>query len=329
MNTALKRWAGWLSLALAGLLLIGVIAEQIARARYNSRIPPPATFFDVAGRRIHFDRRGTGAPCVVFEAGLGADHVSWAPVQEAVTKLTSTVSYDRAGLLWSDRNPAIPSLAAINRDFEAMLAHSDCPKPYILVGHSLAGITLRPFIRDHAQDIAGVVFVDVAHPKMLDMASEQLKQLLVVPPEWLITALVGTGAFRAIYSFVPLVPDFPADHWYNQHARQSFFRSYQAILRLAEHDDPMFAESAAVDTFGDIPLTVITATYPQGNGIEDPELEREYRQLNRQLQADLLQLSSRSRQVMATRSGHYVPIQEPQLIVDAIREYLPAQPATE
>jgi hypothetical protein len=91
----------------------------------------------------------------------------------------------------------------------------------------------------------------------------------------------------------------------------------------------MFAEAGTIDTFGDIPLTVVTATYPHGNNIADPALESEYQQLHRKLQADLLRLSTRSTQVLATKSSHYVPLQEPELIIAAIRAYLPPSAAAD
>lgn len=324
MASILKKLCKWVAIGLAVLLVCGAVAEQVCRARFEARRPALDGFREIDGRQIHFVRRGTGSPCVVFQSGLGSDYRIWEAVQERLAQRTTTVSYDRAGLLWSDPGPRPPTLQSINRELKGLLERIDCPKPYILVGHSLAGITLRPFINDHSRDIAGVVFVDVAHPRQIQESSAQLREAIVPPPEWLVTALMDTGLFRALYSIEPLVPDFPVDHWYNRHARDSFFKSYRATLELARHDEPMFAESAAISTFGNIPLAVITAAYPHGTGFGfgDGPLAQEYLSIHRRLQRDLLNLSSDSRQIVATRSGHYVPLQEPELIVGAVERYL-------
>jgi hypothetical protein len=85
----------------------------------------------------------------------------------------------------------------------------------------------------------------------------------------------------------------------------------------------MFVEAENIRSFGTIPLTVISGTYPNGaDFLGNPALAAEYLNLHREQQKDLLNLSSNSKQVMAENSGHYVPLQDSQLMIKSIREHL-------
>lgn len=55
---------------------------------------------------MHLQSTGSGSPTVVLDSGLGGGGLSWAPIQSEVAKFTRVISYDRAGLGWSDRSPA-------------------------------------------------------------------------------------------------------------------------------------------------------------------------------------------------------------------------------
>src|SRR5262249_25055435 len=68
----------------------------------------------------------------------------------------------------------------------------------------------------------------------------------------------------------------------------------------------------------DLALTVITALYsgpPDRNPVELPAAHRE-------LQSKLAQSSQLGRQIFARRSGHMVPLDEPELIVSSVQEMI-------
>ena len=55
-----------------------------------------------------------------------------------------------------------------------------------------------------------------------------------------------------------------------------------------------------------------------------PEANQANEQLWQQLQAELAGLSSRGRLVVATDSGHYIQLERPELVIDAIGEVVAA-----
>lgn len=326
MRKNVKKIGKWVMFSLLGLLGAGIIIEQSFQIHFNFKKPAASEFCDINEIKIHYKKKGSGGPTVVFQSGLGGDYKIWEQIQDSLAKHTTTISYDRAGLLWSEHTKDIKTLENITAELQQLLEKTNCPKPYILVGHSLAGITLRPFIKNNLKDISAIVFADVSHPLQIKNSSEELKKYLVVPPKWLITTLMETGAARLYFSFQPFVTDLPKSHWMNRHVRDYFYKSYEAFLKEANDDDPMFEQAETMNHFGAIPLTVITGAYPKGaDFLGNKSLAKEYLGLHHDQQKDLLNLSANSKQVIARNSGHYVPLQDTEVVITSIKEYLPPQ----
>ena len=308
------------------LLLALFLYEQLSQWYFDCGRPPAEQFVDIDGVPIHFVKKGTGGPTVVFQSGLGGDHKVWEAIQDSLSRFTTTLSYDRAGLQWSGPPQRSKTMESYTRELQVLLEKTHCPKPYVLVGHSLAGLTLRPFIQQNLQDISGVVFLDVSHPEQVERSSEDLKKYLVVPSETLVSALVESGLARIYLHVQPFISDVSASHFLNRHIAHYFYRSYKTLLQEAREDDPLFEEAGRITSFGEVPLTVITGAYPQGAVfLKDPALEKEYLEIHRSGQKELLHLSTRSQQLIAPHSGHYVPVTDESLVIEAIREHLPGR----
>lgn len=57
------------------------------------------------GKEVHLTDYNRGAPTVVLEAGLGLPSVEWAWVCPEVARFARVVTYDRAGVAWSEPGP--------------------------------------------------------------------------------------------------------------------------------------------------------------------------------------------------------------------------------
>lgn len=104
--------------------------------------------------------------------------MAWGQVQDRTAKFTSTVPYDRAGIMWSERGDNPKTCEAMADELYELLQRSENKGPFILVGHSLAGYLLRPFVAKHASEIAGIVFVDATHPDQWNRLPPELKKSL-------------------------------------------------------------------------------------------------------------------------------------------------------
>ncbi|MDP5198848.1 alpha/beta fold hydrolase [Flavobacterium sp. DG2-3] len=312
-----------LLITLLVLLLIGFIFEQIARFYFDNKRPDEKEFVAINGRKIHYKKLGNGPCTIIFESGLGGDHLHWQDIQKKLLKKYTTIAYDKAGILWSDPSQDI-SLKRYSDDLETLLKQTNCPKPYILVGHSFGGITQRLFIQKNNKDLAGIVFVDVSHPKQLEKSSEALRNSVQPPPRKFLSFLNEIGLIRILYSSTAFTAAVPKEHWFNQNVKNYFYRIFDGMMTELENDDKLMKEASEINNFASIPLTIITAKYPVGvEGARDKKLEKEYLGIHNALQTDLLKLSTNSNQVFASKSGHYITLQEPDLICNEIEKLAP------
>jgi len=159
--------------ALTGMLLLGCLS-MTAQARAGDPPKPPtitdpvytkpARLVDIGnGRRINLYCRGKGSPAVIFDSGLSDWTAAWALVQPAISRKNATCSYDRAGLGFSDAATR-PSTASNDvDDIHKALQVAHIKPPYVLVGHSAAGMAVRVFADRYRDEVVGMVIVEGSH----------------------------------------------------------------------------------------------------------------------------------------------------------------------
>ncbi|HET9906751.1 MAG TPA: alpha/beta fold hydrolase [Anaerolineales bacterium] len=294
-------WLGRIMVLIIALAMLGYIYEPVAEAADAKTYPPPGQLVDVGGHRLHINCTGTGSPTVVIEAGLGDWSTSWASyVQPELAKTTRVCTYDRAGLGWSDASPLPSDAAHFARELHTLLQNANIPGPYVLVGHSLGGFIVRMFAHDYASEVAGVVLVDSMNPRQV---TESLSNKLALFSSFE-AALARVGIGRLLVKLPAIASGAPVngEAYYPLFIRPGSFQTtaqeYKALPVSA-------AEAAAVTSFGDLPLIVLTAKLNDNPGW--PEW-----------QTELLQLSSNSEQLLAENSGHTIQFDEPQAAIEAI-----------
>jgi pimeloyl-ACP methyl ester carboxylesterase len=294
-------WLGGGLTVLLGLALVGYIYEPMAEAADAKTYPPPGELVDVGGHRLHINCVGTGSPTVVIEAGLGDWSTSWAGyVQPEVAKTTRVCTYDRAGLGWSDANSLPSDAAQFAKELHTLLQNANVPGPYVMVGHSLGGLIVRVFAHDYASEVAGVVLIDSMNPKQV---TESLSNKLALFSS-IEAALARVGVGRLLVKLPAIASGAPpnGEAYYPLFVRPG---SLQTTANEYRELPASAAKAAAVTSFGDLPLIVLTAKLNDNPGW--PEW-----------QAELLQLSSNSEQLFAENSGHVIQFDEPDAAVAAI-----------
>jgi pimeloyl-ACP methyl ester carboxylesterase len=129
-------------------------------------------WIDIGGRRLRVVREGvkSGAPTVVLEAGAFGFSADFGAVQQRLAEQgLHSLAYDRAGLGRSDPGPKPRDGLAIVGDLEALLAATGEAGPFVLVGHSMAGLFLRIFAARNPGKVVGVVLLDAATPEGVDV----------------------------------------------------------------------------------------------------------------------------------------------------------------
>jgi pimeloyl-ACP methyl ester carboxylesterase len=309
---------------------------------------PPGKLIDIGGRRLHLYCTGQGEPTVILEAGAGGFSLEWALVQSEVARFARVVSYDRAGYAWSDPGPTPRTMQQIARELHDALARAEIKPPYVFVGHSYGGLVVRTFAELYPGDVVGMVLVDSSHedaPITLTHRVTGEKKVFRMRDlslgRWVPPVSVGPPATAPATAPSTHPATMPAklEHPFDRIPRElqdgrrwaTALPNY-AVTREAEFDYwPEEAEHLASQRgpgrypLGDRPLVVVTqGLHDFAHGVSDASRRQQRIDEHQQLQADLLTLSRNSKQIIATHSGHHVPLEEPQAVIDAIREVVEA-----
>ena len=119
---------------------------------------------DVGGRRLNMYCSGQGSPVVILDSGLGGTTEDWYRIQPAIAKRTRVCSYDRAGMGFSDGTKARRDPNAVVVDLHTLLKRANIAPPYVLVGHSIAGLYEPLYADRYPGEVAGMVLVDPSRP---------------------------------------------------------------------------------------------------------------------------------------------------------------------
>lgn len=150
---------------------VAVAAEAVSRG-----VKPRGEMIDLGGRKLRLVCEGPkGArPVVWLESGAFSGAADFAAIQQKLSaKGLRSCAYDRAGMGWSDPGPAPRDGDAIVADLAAVMAASGEPGPYVLVGHSMAGLYLRQFAASQPDQVVGLVLLDAVTPEMVALPGAQ------------------------------------------------------------------------------------------------------------------------------------------------------------
>jgi pimeloyl-ACP methyl ester carboxylesterase len=285
MNVFITKRIGVLVLC-AGICGQCTLAQR--RATDVRQSPGSENLVDVGGRRLYVKCSGearNGIPVVVMDAGMGNASDVWSLVQPNVAQFARVCSYDRAGMGKSDRASQAHTSNDIVNDLHYLLTNAGINPPYVLVGHSLGGMNARLYASKYPNEVVGMVLVDSAHE------DENDRMLALLPPE------IKKNA-----------------------------KPEDMIIRTAEDIDfnSSTAQVRAANWHGDIPLIVLTrgsATFnPSDYAV--PSLAPKFEEVRLELQKELVGRSSRGKQIMAEKSGHNIHRDQPELVIEAIRQVM-------
>ena len=323
----------------AGLLLLaallGVLYHSLGTRRDARAYPPPGRLVNVGSHRLHILERGSGrGPCVIMEAGLMSTVLSWSSLERELARSFRVVSYDRAGLGWSDLGPMPRTADRIATELHTLLERAEIPPPYVLVGHSFGGLTMPLFAARFPEKVAGMVLVDPVVPAEWNPPSPHDLQLTRIGAQVcrraallarlgiirFVAALLATRAKKAAGYLVRLISrGTPAESgtvsspWFsalpeNERAMAPVFWVQQKFaLTIASQLENLPASAALVSqlgVFSDKPVVILSArTAP------------EHRQKEHAAMAARL---PQGEHILAGKSNHWIMQEQPDLVVGAI-----------
>ena len=146
----------------ASLLSVALLSVVLLTGCGGSSADPPARagdLYQVDGETAHLQCQGAGSPTLVFLGGRGFTTTTWAKLRAALGPDVRTCAWDYPGVGHSTGAPMMTAARAAS-SLNGTLTAAKVPRPVILVGHSIAGLTSRLYVGEHPADVAGVVLFD-------------------------------------------------------------------------------------------------------------------------------------------------------------------------
>ena len=311
--TRLLRYLLFCELAVVFLLaFIGFLYERKASRRDAELYRPPGRRIEVGTYRLHIQCGGSGGPTVVLDYGLEASYLDWRLVRPQIAEFNRVCVYDRAGYGWSDPSPRLRVPSVMSDELHSLLAAAGEKPPYVMVAHSLATYNAVMFAHKFPQEVLGLVLVDGIHT-LSDFPFPWRKRISLLGMEALMPFGVprwrgwcgGTapGDLRGLKQAISC----------RRSLYRTFYRENESLSASAE-------EIRSIRTLGNVPLIVIA---------RDPSLpyagERARWEL---IQKQKLALSTNAELIIATGSGHDIPLSRPDLIIAAVKKLVAQSPST-
>jgi pimeloyl-ACP methyl ester carboxylesterase len=304
-----------------GLVTLLLAASSLVAAQTASPVAPGlaaagdfAGLVDIGGRSLYMECRGQGSPTVILEAGFRSRADYWtddliqpdAPrtmVFPGVAALTRVCAYDRPGtttfidgtLLPSRSDPVTMPRTALEsvHDLHALLQAAMAPGPYVLVGHSYGGMFARLYASTYPSEVVGMVLVDAFSEGLEDQ---------MTPDQW--------AAYEELFQPVPeALAGYEDLEFTDLDTSASQVREATAVSPLRPQPLVVLSRGQAMEMPADLPGGLT------GEGLEHAWSVEQDR---------LAALLPDAKHVIAHESEHYIQLQQPELVIAAVREVVEA-----
>ena len=302
----------------------------------------PGVLLPAGSTRLNFLCMGSGSPTVVFDAGYSDWSPAWVKVQPKVAQWTRACAYDRAGSGFSDAAGHGPRTSTrIADELHLALRNGGIPGPYILVGSAYGGDNVRTFAQRYKADTAGLVLVDAdatdLEPQALQEADHRghrdiptffraCRDAVEAGRSLEVSAPAGEPPQRCDVNFFRGLPEETWSRELNDkvlelaRTKAAMYDALASEMEEVEGDEAWLLKHEK--PLGSRPIRVLTSGHHGGGpagGTKTPQ-GRKYQEEVSKAQGLWLRLSTDSKQVFAQDSSEYIQLDQPAVVVQAIRD---------
>jgi pimeloyl-ACP methyl ester carboxylesterase len=277
------------------LTAVGLLYESAASEAAFQSHPPPGQLIDVGTYRLHIYTLGedTGLPVVILDSGGMSMSAQWGWVMGSIARFTQVVAYDRPGMGWSEPSPHPIDADELIDHLRTALRNTGLEGPYLLVGHSMGGLTTRLFAQMYPDEVFGLVQVD---PR--DLLWQSPTEFEIRLQTTIISTLSRVGLIRLTGMAARDAEGLPPSQYQQAVEITSSYRHLRNAGSEAYIGDSATSLLEAEEDLSRFPLIVLTATEPDG-AIPSPQREA----LNER-HAALAGLSPQGKHILVPGAGH-------------------------
>jgi pimeloyl-ACP methyl ester carboxylesterase len=280
-------------------VLMLVLLSTMTACGASAANQPDDRMVNIGTHRLHIYCTGQGSPTVVMDTGFGDAADKLHPIQARIAQETRICVYDRAGYGLSEPGPLPRHGRQVAGELKLLLEKASIPGPYLLVGHSLGGLNVQVFANQYPKLVAGMVLIEP--PPLPFILGQQFPDLYQRAKQEAPNMLAMAEQARKASKL----------------QEASFFET------LASEHGMMLSETArqlaAVESFGNMPLIVMGAGQPQPAFGDQAQAFQQF--WIEQSQA-LARKSTRGAFVLVQESGHYIYLDAPDSVLEAIRQVI-------
>lgn len=246
---------------------------------------PDYHFTEIEGKQQYVLTWGNGEPVVVFLSGGGSDLGDFRIVQEEIATNTKTISYDQAGIGKSELTDSPRTLENVSNELHELLIKEQIQNaPIVLVGHSMGGYVARYYLHMYPENVKGIILIDPGS----EYLEEEYRRAS--------TDKENRIADSTLTAQIKLIP-------------KGFQMEVEAY---AGHDSIL----KAITIKTEIPIILL-----ESNKVEN-DSEKKLIEIQRRLYRDFRKKVPQTKIISTSKSGHFIQLDEPELVIGAIKEIL-------
>ena len=310
-------------------------------------LPSSVRMVDTGSHRLQLRAAGRGTPTVLLETGAGGTiEDNWSKVWPEVAKFAQVVAYDRDGFGASEAGPKPRTGQKIAIELHTALGNAELKPPYVLVGHSLGGPFIHVFAHRYPTEVAGMLFVDPTGEQAgdgnpLEWAKSNYQEKLRVLEDKLRKSrlseemqhwmqVMWAVSMKEREETLARAPEEMRDGWAASLDRriQGFTEdeSWENVSSLSPTEQAAWTtleQARAAWPLPDVPVILLTSAKAgknPSNTSQESALEEERTRIKMDECEKWIARFPKGRLIIAKKSGHHIPNDEPNLVIEAIRE---------
>jgi pimeloyl-ACP methyl ester carboxylesterase len=238
-------------------------------------------------------------------------------VQPEVAKVTRVVSYDRAGLGWSDPGTQPLDAAKSARELHTALQRAGIDGPYVLAGHSYGGMVVRMFADLYPDEVVGLVLVDASHPDQWANIPASREGTTSAMANRVTALLASFGVMRLFRMEEPYITGLPE-------------REYDEMRAFLARPDQWITAADGILAWRDLSRQQVNGTHPLGRKplfVLSVTEQSMFADVLTRLQNELPALSTNSKHVTVEGATHYTLVSKLEyaaVVADAILQVVDA-----
>jgi pimeloyl-ACP methyl ester carboxylesterase len=293
--------------------------------------PAPGLVITANKQKLHWYEQGSGDLTILLDSSLGG--VEGYLLIDQLVLLGRVVIFDRPGYGWSPMSWRSRTSNQINTELQSLLQAAQIQPPYILVGDSFGSYNMRLFAHRYPEQVVGLVMTDGLHEEQ--MLSLPLRLVIL---KWFFAisfGFVSVGALLGIVRLLGLLGIFtlikPELKQCNavrlRQVQRSFYRSSHWLTMAREMMglDASGKQLRVANELGQLPVVNIKAgTFLKLPG--SPKLWNwligEADRVRDKIHLDLAAVADNTQQFPAIESSHFVWVDQPKIMVEAVKNVI-------